>query len=303
MSKVNEQGILLSNNAYLQAKNSGGVATNLIKVNASGLPEFASEVVAPDPTSATHVATKNYTDTTFIPLSQKAAALGVATLDASGKLLTSQLPSTAIGALNYKGTLDASAGSYPSSPAKGDYYVISVAGTISSHAYSVGDWAAYDGSGWDYIDNSQKVSSVNGLTGVVVLTTTNIAEGTNLYYTTARAQADAVVNSLAGSQTNQAPSVASVNTALGLKAASFTSAYEEYTLASGDITNGYKDLAHTAQSANSVEIFAFGGVLQSNVSDVTISLAGGSGGVTRITFAGDLLGLVAGNKIVARYRY
>ena len=33
------------------------------------------------------------------------------------------------------------------------------------------------------------VSSVNGQTGVVVLTTTNIAEGTNLYYTNARADA------------------------------------------------------------------------------------------------------------------
>jgi hypothetical protein len=34
------------------------------------------------------------------------------------------------------------------------------------------------------------VSSVNGLTGVVVLTTTNIAEGTNLYYTEARVNAN-----------------------------------------------------------------------------------------------------------------
>ena len=34
------------------------------------------------------------------------------------------------------------------------------------------------------------VTSVNTLTGAVVLTTTNIAEGTNLYYTTARANAD-----------------------------------------------------------------------------------------------------------------
>lgn len=33
------------------------------------------------------------------------------------------------------------------------------------------------------------VSSVNGQTGVVVLTTTNISEGTNLYFTNARAQA------------------------------------------------------------------------------------------------------------------
>ncbi len=37
------------------------------------------------------------------------------------------------------------------------------------------------------------VDSVNGLTGVVVLTTTNIAEGTNLYFTDARVEANSAV--------------------------------------------------------------------------------------------------------------
>jgi hypothetical protein len=42
------------------------------------------------------------------------------------------------------------------------------------------------------------VTSVNGSTGAVTLTTTAIAEGTNLYYTTARAKADAIAASLTG---------------------------------------------------------------------------------------------------------
>ena len=42
------------------------------------------------------------------------------------------------------------------------------------------------------------VDSVNGETGVVVLTTTDIAEGTNLYYTNARASAAAPVQSVNG---------------------------------------------------------------------------------------------------------
>lgn len=42
------------------------------------------------------------------------------------------------------------------------------------------------------------VDSVNGKTGVVVLTTTDIAEGTNLYYTNARASAAAPVQSVDG---------------------------------------------------------------------------------------------------------
>jgi hypothetical protein len=45
---------------------------------------------------------------------------------------------------------------------------------------------------------SDIVQSVNGLTGTVVLTTSNIAEGSNLYYTNARASAAAPVQSVAG---------------------------------------------------------------------------------------------------------
>ena len=58
------------------------------------------------------------------------------------------------------------------------------------------------------------VDSVNGQTGVVVLDTGDINEDGNLYFTDLRAQTAAVVNSLAGSETTQAPSVAAVNAAL-----------------------------------------------------------------------------------------
>jgi hypothetical protein len=49
----------------------------------------------------------------------------------------------------------------------------------------------WDGSGWVTVGGSGtgSVTSVNGQTGVVVLTTTDIAEGSNLYYTDARARA------------------------------------------------------------------------------------------------------------------
>lgn len=43
-------------------------------------------------------------------------------------------------------------------------------------------------------------------------TTTNLPEGTNLYYTTARAKGDAVLNVTSGSQTDQAPSVSAMKT-------------------------------------------------------------------------------------------
>ena len=59
------------------------------------------------------------------------------------------------GGLTYKGLLDASQGSYPSNPSSGYYYIISVAGTISGTTYAIADWAVYNGSSWDKIDNQQ----------------------------------------------------------------------------------------------------------------------------------------------------
>ena len=64
----------------------------------------------------------------------------------------------AIGALNYKGTWDANANSptiVSSVGTKGDYYVVSVAGstTIDSESlWGVGDWIVFNGSIWQKID-------------------------------------------------------------------------------------------------------------------------------------------------------
>jgi hypothetical protein len=121
-------------------------------------------------------------------------ALGVATLDAAGKVPLSEIPDSIIGALSYQGTWNASTNTptlTSSVGTKGYYYVVSVAGTTNLNGitdWQVGDWAVYNGSAWQKIDNTDSVTSVNGFTGAVVLTTTNIAEGTNLYYTDARAR-------------------------------------------------------------------------------------------------------------------
>jgi hypothetical protein len=123
------------------------------------------------------------------------AANGVATLDAGGKVPVSELPAAVLGALSYQGTWDASTNTptlTSSVGSKGYYYVVSVAGNTNLNGITdwlVGDWAVFNGSIWQKVDNTETVTSVNGQTGAVVLTTTNVAEGTNLYYTDARARA------------------------------------------------------------------------------------------------------------------
>jgi hypothetical protein len=151
----------------------------------------------------------------YIPTTEKAQPLGVATLDAGGKVPTSQIPMQ--GDLNYQGTWNASTNTptlTSSVGTKGYYYVVDVAGTTNLNGitdWQVGDWAIFNGSIWQKVDNTDAVTSVNGQTGTVVLTTTNINEGTNLYYTDARARASVSAgtaisyDSATGVITNSAP--------------------------------------------------------------------------------------------------
>ena len=153
----------------------------------------------------------------YIPTTEKGAALGVATLDAGGKVPSSQIPMQ--GDLNYQGTWNASTNTptlTSSVGTKGYYYVVDVAGTTNLNGitdWQIGDWAIYNGTIWQKVDNTDAVSSVNGQTGTVVLTTTNINEGTNLYYTDARARSSVSggtgisYNSTTGVITNSSPSL------------------------------------------------------------------------------------------------
>lgn len=73
----------------------------------------------------------------------------------------------AIGALNYKGTWNAST----NSPAlasgvgtKGDYYVVSVAGSTSLDGISnwgIGDWAVFNGTAWQRVEGGADLNGVN----------------------------------------------------------------------------------------------------------------------------------------------
>lgn len=126
--------------------------------------------------------------------SEKGVASGYAPLDSNSKVPTANLPDSVLGQLEYKGTWNADTDipSLPSaSTVKGNYYVVSNAGVYETIDYEIGDWIVSNGTAWEKVDNSDKVSSVNGATGAVVLDTDNIDEGTtNQYYTSSRANSD-----------------------------------------------------------------------------------------------------------------
>lgn len=103
------------------------------------------------------------------------AAGGVATLDGTGKVPLTQLPPISAGGLTYQGVWDA----LTNTPAlassvgtNGYFYVVDVAGTTNLNGiidWQLGDWAIFNGSVWQKVDNSDAVTSVNGQIGTVVL--------------------------------------------------------------------------------------------------------------------------------------
>ena len=122
-----------------------------------------------------------------------------------------------IGGSIYKGTWNASTNTptlTSSVGTAGNYYIVSVAGTTNLNGitdWQIGDWVIYQGTEWEKVDNTDAVVSVNGYTGAVSLTTSDISEGTNLYYTDVRARASNSAgtgisyNSTSGVITNSAP--------------------------------------------------------------------------------------------------
>jgi len=129
---------------------------------------------------------------TALQSSQLGANNGVAQLDASGKLPASQLT---VSAMEYKGTWNASTNSPTLADGTGDtgdIYAVSVGGSqdlgSGSITFVAGDWIIFDGSTWARVENSTAVASVNGQTGVVVLDTDDISEGTAQYFTADRAK-------------------------------------------------------------------------------------------------------------------
>ena len=157
----------------------------------------------------------------FIPLSEKGAPLGVATLDGGGKVPVSQLPNSV---MEFKGVFDPATATFTDASGNaGDVWQATAAGSYDagsgSITYAIGDWSVHNGSIFQKSLNSNSVASVNGFTGIVVLDSDNISEGTsNLYFTDVRARTAVVDDSITDGIIDKAPSQNAVFDALALKA-------------------------------------------------------------------------------------
>lgn len=109
---------------------------------------------------------------------RRGAANGVASLDANQKIPTSQLPALALTNVHVVADLTARDAL---TVEEGDVAkVVDADGNGNPQTY------IYDGSSWIDIQETSDVISVNGKTGSVTLSTSDVGEGANLYYTEAR---------------------------------------------------------------------------------------------------------------------
>jgi len=109
-------------------------------------------------------------------------------LKADGAGLVTWENDTGTGAVNYKGSWNANTNTptlTSGAGAQGDYYVVSVLGTTTLDGISdweVTDWAVFNGTIWEKIDNTDTVVSVAGKTGAVTLDADDISETASKFW-------------------------------------------------------------------------------------------------------------------------
>jgi len=183
------------------------------------------------------------------------------------------------GGLSYQGTWNASANTPTLASGVGTngyYYIVATAGSTNLDGitdWQIGDWLMFNGTVWQKIDQSNLVTSVNSQTGAVVLTTTNISEGTNQYYLDSRARSALSAgtgisySTSTGVITNSAPDQTVALTAgTGI---STSGTYPNFTVTNSDrgsSQNIFKNVAVAGQNT-----------VVADTNDDTLTLASGTG--------------------------
>jgi hypothetical protein len=113
-------------------------------------------------------------------ISSKGANGGIATLGANGKVPLTQI---SLSNLMYCGTWDVI--TYPTQPngtiTAGCYWIVNVSGPSTltetpAITWYIGNWAIWNGSTWDRIQNADSISTVAGMTGAVNLEASDLTD-------------------------------------------------------------------------------------------------------------------------------
>lgn len=268
-----------------------------ITLDVYGRATTGAQMAAGDITTALGYTPENVTN--------KGAVNGYAGLDGTGKVPSSQLPSSVTGALNYQGVWNASTNTPTftnGTGTKGFYYKVSVAGNTvidGNGNWTVGDSIVFDGTTWDKLEGgSPDVSSVAGKVGAVTLVNTDIGGlGT---MSTQNANAVAITGgSVAASTLSGTTSVTNGGTGAAtltgyVKGTGTTPFTANSTIPNTDIT-GLGTLS--TQNANAVNITGgtvagstVTGNITGNAANVTGTVVVANGGTGAVTLTGYVKG-------------
>lgn len=221
----------------------------------------------------------------------------------------------AIGALNYKGTWNAST----NSPAlasgvgtKGDYYVVSVAGATNLDGetlWGVGDWAVFNGATWQRLEGGSTINATTvtansynkmAITAPATASTLTVADGKTL---TANDNVTLGTGGLvlgnSGGLTAVASKVITVNKSLtldGTDATTMTFPTTSATIARTDAAQtftGTQTFGEAILGTNAAKVFNSGGVSIGNTTDpgaTNLSVTGRINGANRYAQALSLAG-------------
>lgn len=231
--------------------------------------------------------------------SEVGAANGVAPLGADSKIPSAYLPEGG----SYQGTWNATTNTPTITSgvgSNGDFYKVSVGGTTTIDgvsSWSIGDEIRFNGTVWQRIPNSAGVTSVNGNTGAVVLTATDVGAAPSSHVGSGGTQHPNATTSVAGFQSAadkiKLDGVASGATANQTDAYLLARANHTGTQAQSTVVNLVTDLsAKQATLVSGTNIKTINGASILGSGDLVIS---GGGGVTTFTGLTDTPSSYIGN--------